>query len=137
MKVKPLADRVLVKNDKAETKTSSGIIIPEAAQEKTPGISSAELRKKIATAIKIQRKRQGKKNVFLTPAEIADFCKLTEEAKKLLDTATARNDFSPRAVSGCMKLARTIADMEEKEIIDAVSMEEAINYRKVATELMN
>ena len=35
MKVKPLADRVLVKNDKAETKTSGGIIIPEAAQEKT------------------------------------------------------------------------------------------------------
>lgn len=35
MKVKPLADRVLVKNDKAETKTASGIIIPEAAQEKT------------------------------------------------------------------------------------------------------
>ncbi|MCI5605839.1 MAG: co-chaperone GroES [Treponema sp.] len=35
MTVKPLADRVLVKNDKAETKTSSGIIIPDAAQEKT------------------------------------------------------------------------------------------------------
>ena len=35
MTVKPLADRVLVKNDKAETKTASGIIIPEAAQEKT------------------------------------------------------------------------------------------------------
>ncbi|MCQ2583052.1 MAG: co-chaperone GroES [Treponema sp.] len=35
MKIKPLADRVLVKNDKAETKTTSGIIIPEAAQEKT------------------------------------------------------------------------------------------------------
>lgn len=35
MKVKPLADRVLVKNEKAEAKTASGIIIPEAAQEKT------------------------------------------------------------------------------------------------------
>ena len=35
MKLKPLADRVLVKNDKAETKTMSGIIIPEVAQEKT------------------------------------------------------------------------------------------------------
>ena len=35
MKIKPLANRVLVKNDKAETKTSGGIIIPEAAQEKT------------------------------------------------------------------------------------------------------
>ena len=33
MKIKPLADRVLVKNDKAETKTASGLIIPEAAQE--------------------------------------------------------------------------------------------------------
>lgn len=35
MKIKPLADRVLVKNDKAETKTASGLIILEAAQEKT------------------------------------------------------------------------------------------------------
>ncbi len=35
MKIKPLADRVLVKNDKAETKTSGGIIIPDGAQEKT------------------------------------------------------------------------------------------------------
>jgi chaperonin GroES len=35
MKIKPLADRILVKNEKAETKTASGIIIPEAAQEKT------------------------------------------------------------------------------------------------------
>ena len=35
MKVKPLADRVLLKQEKAETKTASGIIIPETAQEKT------------------------------------------------------------------------------------------------------
>ncbi len=35
MKVQPLADRVLLKADKAETKTASGIIIPDAAQEKT------------------------------------------------------------------------------------------------------
>ncbi len=35
MKVKPLADRILVKNDAAETKTASGLFIPEAAQEKT------------------------------------------------------------------------------------------------------
>lgn len=35
MKITPLADRILVKNDKAETKTASGLIIPDAAQEKT------------------------------------------------------------------------------------------------------
>jgi chaperonin GroES len=35
MKVQPLADRVLVKQEKSEAKTSSGIIIPDTAQEKT------------------------------------------------------------------------------------------------------
>jgi len=35
MKVKPLADRVMVKLDKGEEKTAGGIIIPDTAQEKT------------------------------------------------------------------------------------------------------
>ena len=35
MKVKPLADRVMVKLDKNEAKTAAGIIIPDTAQEKT------------------------------------------------------------------------------------------------------
>ncbi|MDR1218820.1 MAG: co-chaperone GroES [Treponema sp.] len=35
MKVQPLADRVLVKQEKSEVKTSGGIIIPDTAQEKT------------------------------------------------------------------------------------------------------
>ena len=43
MTIKPLADRVLVKNDKAETKTQSGIIIPEAAQEKTQTATVVEV----------------------------------------------------------------------------------------------
>jgi chaperonin GroES len=34
MKIKPLADRVLIKPSPAETKTASGIIIPDTAQEK-------------------------------------------------------------------------------------------------------
>jgi chaperonin GroES len=35
MKVKPLADRVMVKLEKKEAKTAGGIIIPDTAQEKT------------------------------------------------------------------------------------------------------
>jgi chaperonin GroES len=35
MKVKPLADRVMVKLEKTEAKTAGGIIIPDTAQEKT------------------------------------------------------------------------------------------------------
>jgi chaperonin GroES len=35
MKVKPLADRVMVKLEQNEAKTAGGIIIPDTAQEKT------------------------------------------------------------------------------------------------------
>ena len=35
MKIKPLADRVLVKMVEGETKTAGGILIPQTAQEKT------------------------------------------------------------------------------------------------------
>ncbi len=34
MKIKPLHDRVIVKRNDAETKTASGIIIPDSAKEK-------------------------------------------------------------------------------------------------------
>ena len=33
-KVKPLGDKILVKRDEAETKTSSGIFLPETAKDK-------------------------------------------------------------------------------------------------------
>ena len=35
MKIKPLADRVLVKIEEVQEKTASGIYIPQTAQEKT------------------------------------------------------------------------------------------------------
>lgn len=35
MKIKPLADRVLVKMEEVQEKTASGIFIPQTAQEKT------------------------------------------------------------------------------------------------------
>ena len=34
MKYKPLSDRVIVEQEEAETKTASGIVLPDAAQEK-------------------------------------------------------------------------------------------------------
>jgi chaperonin GroES len=35
MKIKPLGDRILLKTEEGETKTKSGLYIPETAQEKT------------------------------------------------------------------------------------------------------
>ena len=55
---------------------------------------------------------------------------MTDKARELLDSASLRYDFSPRAVSSCMKLSRTIADIAGKESIDELSMKEAVSYRK-------
>ena len=82
MKVKPLADRVLVKQVAAETKTSSGIIIPDTAQEKTqqatveavgPGTEKEKITVKVGekilydkyagTGIKIDGEKKGKYQV--------------------------------------------------------------------------
>lgn len=100
------------------------------------GVSTAELRVKIARAVKIQQLRQGKKNVKLTPEETGLYCILEKEAQKILDEASVKNDFSQRAYSGTIKLARTIADMEEKENIDTACILEAVSYRKAGGIIM-
>ncbi len=93
-------------------------------------VSSAELRKDIARAVKTQLERQGKKNSRLLPEEIQYYCKLSAECKDILAKAVEKNDFSARAVHSCMKLARTIADMAGSFDIRAQDLEEAIGLRK-------
>lgn len=92
--------------------------------------STALLRQKIAIATKIQRERQGIKNARLKPEQIREICVCTEEARKMLENAITRHDFSPRASAACYKVARTIADMEASEKISAEHMAEAIDLRK-------
>ena len=93
-------------------------------------ITTVELREQIATATAIQRKRQGKKNAQLSPQEILEFCKLEKDGRTILDNAVFNNDFSQRAVSSILKLARTIADMEASEKIKTAHLLEAIQLRK-------
>jgi magnesium chelatase family protein len=91
--------------------------------------STSYLRQKIADAILIQRARQGKRNARLTPQEVLDFCSLDRHEQSLLDSAICNNDFSQRAVSSILKLARTIADMEKSEKIREEHLSEAISLR--------
>ena len=93
--------------------------------------STGELRKIIARAVKIQRERQGLKNAELRPDEIGEFCKLEKDADRFLKKEIEKNDFSPRAVSSCLRVARTICDMEEGQIIGVEHIREAVDFRKV------
>lgn len=105
-------------------------ITNNATEKDNYSVSTETLRIDIKKAVHIQRTRQGKRNSRLTPEEIGKICQLDSEAKDVLSNAVSLHGFSQRAISSCLKIARTIADMEEKEIISKKNISEAIFYRK-------
>ena len=92
--------------------------------------STEELREPIKIATAIQRNRQGKPNSILTPKEINQFCKLDNETESYLNFESMRCGFSARGLHTCIKLARTIADMENSSSIKIQHMKEAIALRQ-------
>lgn len=104
--------------------------LPDPDERGRKMCSAGVLRPKIARAVRIQRERQGFKNASLGPREISIYCPLDGEAKEMLDDAAMRHDFSPRASASCVKLARTIADMEGSEKILAEHVAEAVDFRR-------
>ena len=92
-------------------------------------MSTSELRKKIALAVRVQKERQNKRNSSLDPSEVCEYCICSPEAEKVLDDAKVKYSFSPRAVSSCLKTARTIADMENSSLIEEAHMLEAVMFR--------
>lgn len=70
-------------------------------------------------------------NAELTLSLIEKFCGIDEESKKLLKKAFENLNLSVRAYSKILKLARTIADLEQKEKIEINHIAEAIQYRSL------
>lgn len=99
-------------------------------------LTTEEIREGIARAVRAQRKRQGCKNAKLTPQEIQDFCGLEKGVRDLLDKAIMRYGFSPRAISSCIKVARTIADIAGSANIEAPHLQEAIDFHKLCANMV-
>lgn len=105
--------------------------------EERPGLATTdEIRRGIAKAVKSQRKRQGIRNAKLSPQEILDYCPISAEVQTVLDSAILRHGFSPRAISSCIKVARTIADIDGDFDILPKHMAEAIDFRKLCTNMV-
>lgn len=127
----PLLDRIDLRVF-VENHSSEGI-----DYEERPGLTTTEeIRIGVAKAVKAQRKRQGIKNAKLSPQEIAEHCKIDSCTKKVLDDAINRYGFSPRAISSCLKVARTVADIDGEETILPVHMSEAVELRKLCTNII-
>ena len=97
--------------------------------------TSSQIKERVNRAKQIQIERYKKENIYanssLTPKLISKYCKLEEDSKALLEKAFNKLGLSARAYGRILKVARTIADLEESEQIKKVHIAEAIQYRSL------
>lgn len=120
----PLADRMDIRINIFNTSES------HTENNDTLNLSTQDLRKKIKIATEIQRKRQNKANNMLSPAEITEFCIMTQEAQIYFEHKTTDQSFSGRGIHACIKLARTLADMDNEKLITKNHISEAIKLHQ-------
>ena len=75
------------------------------------------------------RKTSLKKNTDMSVKEIDIFVPLSEETRELLNTSATKLHLSARAYHRVIKLARTIADIENSETVETPHILEALQYR--------
>lgn len=97
------------------------------------GEKSEKVRARVAAARSLQSQRfKGTKliaNAEMMPTEVREFCRTEESAQSLLKAAMKQLFLSARAFHRILKLGRTIADLENADIIKAHHVAEAIQYR--------
>lgn len=95
--------------------------------------SSASIRKRVEKARKIQLERFSNKKIIsnseMNSQQVKEFCKIDEQTLEILKTAVSQFQLSARSYYKMLKLARTIADLEEIEDIKSSHIAEALQYR--------
>ncbi len=111
--------------------------VPHVDYEKLSDDRLGELSEKVQARITTARAKQLKRfsknklacNAEMTPTEVREFCQAEEAAQSLLKAAMKQLYLSARAFHRILKLARTIADLDNGDIIKAHHLAEAIQYR--------
>lgn len=101
--------------------------------ETTPGESSQAIKARVEKAREVQRKRFRDRSISCNAAmgarEVRQFCKLDQAGASLLKEAFKKMSLSARSHDRILKVARTIADLENSELILVHHLAEAIQYR--------
>ena len=97
--------------------------------------TSEEIKERVDRARKIQLERYKEHGIFsnseLTPHLSNIYCKLDLKSKEIVQNAFERLGLSARGYGRILKVARTIADLDGKENIEAKHIAEAIQYRNL------
>ncbi len=110
-----------------------GLKYAELSSSEPSGEPSSAIRDRVQKARNLQRERFVKDSIRcnsqMGPKQVKKHCVTTDDAKELLKAAILNLGISARAYDRILKVARTIADLAESEIIRAEHISEAIQYR--------
>jgi magnesium chelatase family protein len=107
------------------------VTMNEVTKEDVSDVTSQELHEKVIDAFKLQKLRgQNELNGKLNDVDVKEYCVLTKEAQNILDISIEKFVLSFRAINKVLKVSRTIADLDSKELIDTSHVIEALSYRK-------
>jgi len=104
-----------------------------AADER--GEESVSVRERVVSARARQVERYhgsgAHNNAQLRPGQLRKYCRIDGPGRTLIEQAVARLGLSARAYMRILKVARTIADLEQRDSIAAEHVAEAIQYRSL------
>lgn len=123
----PLLDRIDLQIDVPRLTTD------ELLNTNTEAESSVDIRKRVINARKIQKKRYKEAGILtnsqLTADMVKKYCKIDESSKEILKLAVTKYQLSGRRYDRVLKLSRTIADLDNSEIITTKHITQALQYR--------
>lgn len=93
------------------------------------GEQSIVVKNRVQRAREVQLARQGKCNHALTVNELDAFCALTPESQSLMHEVMDRFHLSARSYHRILRVARTIADLAQQEVVLTEFLQEALTYR--------
>ncbi len=121
----PLLDRIDLQ---LETRTPT-----LADLNTTTSLSTEEMYAQVQKALDYQKKRFSgthlQYNSQIPSCDLKQYCPLTKEAKVMLDSWFTTASSSVRSYDKVLRIARTIADLNDSIIIDSIHIAEAIQYR--------
>lgn len=107
------------------------LVMNDSFKDNKNKVSSKELHENIIKAF-IKQKQRGQKelNGKLGDEEIKKYCILDEESLNILEKARFNYQLSFRSINKVLKVARTIADLNENEIITKNDLLQSLNFRR-------